>query len=132
MLEVLTKGFRDVRGYLQGIRTLTEENLDEALKKIRVSLLEADVEFQVARSFLDRVKEKALGEIVLTKVKHRERKMKVSPGDHFIKLCHDQLIDLMGPIDSSLSLKRKPVSSKCWIWGHSPDLENGSLFFCFS
>lgn len=111
MLEVLTKGFRDVRGYLQGIRTLTEENLDEALKKIRVSLLEADVEFQVARSFLDRVKEKALGEIVLTKVKHRDRKIQVSPGDHFIKLCHDQLIDLMGPVDSSLNLRTKPVSS---------------------
>ncbi len=111
MLEVLTKGFRDVRGYLQGIRTLTEENLDEVLKKIRFSLLEADVEFQVARFFLERVKEKALGEIVLTKVKHRDRKMKVSPGDHFIKLCHDQLIDLMGPVDSSLSLKKKPVSS---------------------
>lgn len=111
MLEVLTKGFRDVRGYLQGIRTLSEENLDEALKKIRVSLLEADVEFQVARSFLDRVKEKALGEIVLTKVKHRDKKITVSPGDHFIKLCHDQLVDLMGPEDSSLSLRAKPVSS---------------------
>ena len=59
MLEILSKGFRDVKNHLQGKRTLTEDNLGEALQMIRVSLLEADVEFQVARSFLERVKEKA-------------------------------------------------------------------------
>ncbi len=111
MLEVLTKGFRDASNYLLGFRTLTEENLGEALRMIRGSLLEADVEFQVARGFLDRVKEKALGGIVLTRVAHKEKKIKVSPGEHFIKLCHDELIDLLGPVDSSLSLKTKPVSA---------------------
>lgn len=111
MLEILTRGFRDARQYLQGMRTLTEENLGEALKMIRVSLLEADVEFQVTRSFLDRVKEEALGEIVQTSVKHKDRKLKVAPGDHFIKLCHDELVRLMGPADTTLSLRSKPVSS---------------------
>ncbi|MEJ2718278.1 MAG: signal recognition particle protein [Deltaproteobacteria bacterium] len=111
MLEVLTKGFRDAQQYLQGMRTLTEDNLAEALRLIRVSLLEADVEFQVTRVFLDQVKEKALGEIVHTRVRHRERKLSVSPGDHFIKLCHDELVQLMGPVDSSLNFQTRPVSS---------------------
>lgn len=108
MLEILSRGFRDVKQYLQGMRALNEENLAEALKMIRVSLLEADVEFQVARSFLDNVKEQALGEIVQTRVKHKDRKLSVTPGDHFIRLCHDELCRLMGPEDASLDLKSKP------------------------
>ncbi len=111
MLDTLTTGFRDVRNYLQGMRALTEENLSEALKMIRVSLLEADVEFQVAKSFLEHVKEQALGEIVQVRVKHRDKSVKVSPADHFVKLCHDELVKLMGPGEVPLSLKKKPVSS---------------------
>ena len=111
MLEILTRGFRDVRQYLQGQRTLTEENLGEALQMIRVSLLEADVEFQVTRSFLERVKEEALGQLVQVRVKHKDKKLRVSPGDHFINLCHEELVRLMGPADSSLNLRSKPVSA---------------------
>jgi signal recognition particle subunit SRP54 len=111
VLEILSRGFRDVRQYLQGQRTLSEENLGEALRMIRVSLLEADVEFNIARSFLEKVKEQALGEIVQVSVKYKEKKLKVAPGDHFIKLCHDELVRLMGPEDSSLTLRTKPVSS---------------------
>ena len=111
MLEILTRGFRDARQYLQGMRTLTEENLGEALRIVRVSLLEADVEFEVARSFLEKVKEQALGEIVRVRVKHKDRKLAVSPGDHFIRLCHDELVHLMGPADSSLLLGPRAVSS---------------------
>lgn len=111
MLEILSRGFRDARQYLQGMRTLTEENLGEALRIVRMSLLEADVEFQVTRSFLERVKEQALGEIIHTKVRHKERKLAIAPGDHFIKLCHDELVRLMGPADSSLQLRAKPLSS---------------------
>jgi signal recognition particle subunit SRP54 len=111
VLEVLTRGFRDVRHYLQGMRTLTEENLTEALRMIRVSLLEADVEFEVTHSFLERVKDQALGQIVQVSVAHRDTKLKVSPGDHFIYLCHEELIKLMGPADTSLDLSPKGVSS---------------------
>jgi len=111
VLEVLTRGFRDVRQYLQGMRTLTDENLSEALKMIRVSLLEADVEFEVTRSFLERVKDQALGQIVRVSVAHRDKKLKVSPGDHFIYLCHEELVRLMGPGDTSLNLLSKGVSS---------------------
>ncbi len=111
MLEILSRGFQDVRQYLHGMRTITEENLSEALRMIRVSLLDADVEFGVVRSFLDRVKEQALGEIVQLSVKHKDRKFKVTPGEHFIKVCHDELVRLMGPENSSLNLSARPVSS---------------------
>lgn len=111
MLEILSRGFRDARHYLQGMRTLNEENLGEALKIVRMSLLEADVEFHVTSSFLEKVKEKAVGEIVQVKVKHKDKKLKVTPGDHFIRLCQDELIRLMGPADVSLSFQTKPVSS---------------------
>jgi len=111
VLEILTRGFRDVQGFLQGKRVLTEENLTEALRMIRVSLLEADVEFQVAGSFLDRVKEKALGEIVRVSVRHKDQRLSATPGEHFTKLCHDELVNLMGPADSSLSFATSPISS---------------------
>ena len=76
-----------------------------------LSLLEADVEFQVARSFIDRVKEQALGQVVQVRVKHKDKKLSIAPGQYFINLCHKELIRLMGPADSSLNLRTKPVSS---------------------
>jgi len=93
------------------MRTLTEENLGEALRIVRISLLEADVEFEVASSFLERVKEQALGEIIQVRVKHKDRRLTIAPGDHFIRLCHDELVSLMGPADSSLALKPKALNS---------------------
>jgi len=93
------------------MRTLTQENLGEALRIVRISLLEADVEFEVASSFLERVKEQAVGEIVQVSVKHKDRRLTIAPGDHFIRLCHDELVRLMGPADSSLALRPKTLSS---------------------
>ncbi len=110
MLEILSRGFRDARQYLQGMRTLNEENVAEALKIVRMSLLEADVEFNVTRSFIEKVKEQAVGELVQVKVKHKDKKLKITPGDHFISLCQDELVRLMGPADVSLSFRSKPVS----------------------
>ena len=62
MLEVLTKGFKNAHERLSGVRELTEQNVDEALLDVRMSLLEADVDFQVVKDFLGRVKERGLGE----------------------------------------------------------------------
>src|SRR5207237_4778519 len=84
-----------------------EDNIDDALRDIRVALLEADVEFNVAKRFLARVKEKALGEVVATAVTDKKgKKFQVAPGDHFIKICHDELENLMGPVDTSLQLSQ--------------------------
>jgi signal recognition particle subunit SRP54 len=109
MLETLTSGFRNARARLKGYRQITESNIEEALEQIRTSLLEADVEFHVAKAFIDKVKTKALGEMVLTKAANKQKDMKVTPADHFIKICHDELVDLMGEPDTDIkrSVTRK-------------------------
>src|SRR6266478_2323276 len=108
MLDAVTKGFRAAKHKLTGKAELTEANIDDALRDIRVALLEADVEFNVAKRFLARVKEKAVGEVVATAVTDRKgKKLQVAPGDHFIKICHDELEALMGPVDTSLVLTQK-------------------------
>ena len=104
MLETVTQGFKNATDRLKGVRELNEESIDEALRDVRMSLLEADVDLKVARSFLDRVKERSLGEKVQTRVKDRGgRKRKVTPGQHFIKICEEELVELMGPVDTSLA-----------------------------
>lgn len=102
MFDVVAKGFRDVRLRFEGKRELTEDNIEEALKDIRMSMLEADVNFRIAKNFISRVKEKALGEVVKTRAKGKDGKLEVSPGDHFIRICHDELENLMGPVDTSI------------------------------
>ena len=62
MLETLTRGFRSAKQRLSGVAELTDDVIDEALRDVRMSLLEADVEFNVTKSFLERVREKARGE----------------------------------------------------------------------
>lgn len=103
MLESVTQGFKTATERLRGVRELTEESIDEALRDVRMSLLEADVDLSVTRSFLGRVKERALGEKVQTRVRDRSgRKLKVTPGQHFVKVCEEELAELMGPVDSAL------------------------------
>jgi signal recognition particle subunit SRP54 len=102
VLETVTKGFKAARNKLQGRSEITSEVVDDALRDIRVSLLEADVSFEVVKRFVSRVREKALGEVVETKVKTGKGTLKVTPQDHFIKICHDELEALMGPVDTSL------------------------------
>jgi signal recognition particle GTPase len=88
----ISKGFRSVKHRFQGKRELTPENIEEALRDIRVSLLEADVDFKVVRQFVAAVKEKAVGEVVRIEAKTGTgEKIKVNPGDHFIHLCHEEL-----------------------------------------
>ena len=110
MLETVSKGFKSARNRLKGYRELTNENIEEAVRDIRISLLEADVEFNVVKAFLSRVQEKALGEIVQLKAKTQEGVSKVSPGDHFIKICLEELTDLMGPVDSSVEYAKSGIT----------------------
>ncbi len=110
MLEALTKGFRAARQRLANETELNEENIAEALREVRMSLLEADVEFRVTKAFLQKVKEKALGEVVRLKVRHKGKKKRLSPGEHFIKICHNELVQLMGPVDTTIEFaKRGPT-----------------------
>ncbi len=103
MLETISKGFRSVKHRVQGKRELTPEIIDESLREIRVSLLEADVDFKVVRSFIAKVKEKATGEVVQVVAKKGADKVRVGAGDQFIKICQDELESLMGPVDTGLN-----------------------------
>src|SRR3954447_1447331 len=107
MFETLTKGFRSAKQRFQGLAELDEATVDEALKDVRTALLEADVGFEVVQDFCKRVKEKAVGVIVKVKASTKEKVRRVSPEDHFVKLCHDELVDLMGPVDSSIRYAKK-------------------------
>jgi signal recognition particle subunit SRP54 len=118
MLETVTKGFRAAKNRLAGKSEITPEMVDESLRDIRVSLLEADVAFDVVKKFVARVREKAVGEVVQTTVTDKAgRKHRVSAGDHFVKICHDELEALMGPVDTSLALKPKDQVSGIMMVG---------------
>lgn len=106
MLETLSRGFRNARLKLQGKTELSEDNVADALRDVRVSLIEADVELDVIKRFLEAVKSRALGQIVTLKAK--QGPFQVTAADHFIKACYDELEALMGPVDTSLDLSGKP------------------------
>lgn len=86
--------FKDLRGH----GTISETNIDEALRQVRLALLEADVDFQVAKKFIARVKEKALGEAVLRSV---------TPGQQIVKIFHDELTTLLGGDAAPLNLEKR-------------------------
>lgn len=84
---------------LKGEGTITELNIADTIKEVRIALLEADVNYDVARDFTKRVREKAIGERVLTAVK---------PGELMVKIVHDELTALMGGETSEIRLDGKP------------------------
>ena len=106
MLETLTDGFRNVRLKLAGQKQISEEDITAAIRDIRVSLLEGDVEYGVVNTFIERVREQAIGEVVQLKTKSKKG-MQVSPGDHFVKICHDNLVELMGRDQTELEFANK-------------------------
>jgi len=107
MFETLTQGFRAAKQKFQGLAELDESTVDAALADVRTSLLEADVGFDVVQDFCKRVKEKAIGVIVKVRATSTEKVRRVTPEDHFVKLCHDELVELMGPVDSSIRFAKK-------------------------
>jgi signal recognition particle subunit SRP54 len=108
MFETLTKGFRNARNRLSGVTELTDENIDQALRDVRLSLLEADVEFGVTKEFLARVKEKAVGQVVETAVKSKGRKIKIGPAEQFVKICQDELQSMMAFAGEPVEFAQKP------------------------
>lgn len=95
MFDALSKGFKSAKNRLAGVTELTPENIDQALRDVRLSLLEADVELGVVKKFLANVKEKAIGETVKTSATVKGKKVKVGPSERFIKICQDELVALM-------------------------------------
>ncbi len=118
MLETVTKGFKAAKNRLLGKAELTAELIDESLRDIRVSLLEADVAFDVVKKFVANVRMKSVGDTVQTTITDAKgKKIKVSAHDHFVKVCHDELEALMGPVDTSLALKPKGTVSTIMMVG---------------
>jgi signal recognition particle subunit SRP54 len=95
MFEALTRGFREAQNRLAGLTELNETNIKAALREVRLSLLEADVELGVVKRFLAEVEQKALGATVQTRVKVGGETHRVSAADQFVKICHDELIAMM-------------------------------------
>jgi len=107
MLETLTRGFKGARDRFRGVTELTEENVSEALRDVRTSLLEADVDLGIVRGFLDKVTERCVGDAVRVRSK-RDKNVVVSAGDHFTKACFDELVALMGeeqPLEPTRSVR---------------------------
>ena len=108
MLETLAKGFRAAKQRLSGVAELDDSVIDDALREVRMSLLEADVEFRVTKRFLERVREAARGEQIQLKAKSKEYGVKtITPEQAFIKICQDELTAMMGPVDTSLRWAKK-------------------------
>lgn len=99
MFENLSERLERSFKILKGEGKITEINVAETLKDVRRALLDADVNYKVAKSFTDRVKQKALGQNVLTSVK---------PGQLMVKIVHDELAELMGGHAAELKLKSRP------------------------
>ena len=95
MFQNLSDSLQDTFKKLRGQGKITEKNISDALREVRLALLEADVEFSVAKEFVTRVKEKALGETVLRSVQ---------PGQQIVKIFNDEIASLLGGDASPLNL----------------------------
>jgi len=99
MLDSLSTRLQSIFDRLGGRGRLTEENIQEALREVRVALLEADVNFKVVRAFIDRVREKAVGQDVLRSL---------TPAQQVVKVVHDELVELLGGSGHRLALAPHP------------------------
>ncbi len=93
MFENLTEKLDGIFRKLKGRGRLDEENIQSALKEIRMALLEADVNFRVVRDFIEDIRKRAVGQEVLDSI---------TPGQQVVKIVHDRLIELMGGVSSQL------------------------------
>src|SRR5438477_6800308 len=95
--EKLQRAFKTLRGQA----TLTEENIDEALREIRLALLEADVNFKVVKQLIDHIRAKAVGQEVMTAL---------SPGEQVIKILRDELVEILGKDTARVKFASQPPS----------------------
>ena len=100
MFENLGDRLQNAIDKIKGYGKITEENIGEAMREIRLALLEADVNYKVVKEFTNNVKEKALGE---------EVKKSINPGDLFVKIVNDELTELLGGEAAPLNLAGSPA-----------------------
>ena len=101
MFESLGDRLQNAIHKIKGYGKITEENISDAMREIRLALLEADVNYKVVKEFTNIVKEKALGEEVASSL---------NPGDLFVKIVKDELTELLGGESSPLNIKGSPAT----------------------
>jgi len=99
MFDSLTNKLSSVFKKLRGHGKLSEQNITEALKEVRLALLEADVHFKVVKDFIERIRARSVGQEVLESL---------TPAQQVIKIVHEELISLMGGVNSGLNLSYRP------------------------
>jgi signal recognition particle subunit SRP54 len=100
MFDSLSGKLQNAFRNLRGLGKISEANVGDALREVRMALLEADVNFKVARDFIERVKTKSLGAEVV---------QSVQPGQQIVKFIHDELVDLLGSTNAGLNLTGNPA-----------------------
>ncbi len=118
MFSQLSDGLENVFKKLRGQGKISEKNISDALREVRMALLEADVDFGVAKDFIARVKEEALGEKVLKSV---------TPGQQIVKVFQDALVDLLGGDASPLDLNPPARIVMCGLNGAGKTTTSGKL-----
>jgi len=119
MLGALTEKMQGLYSKLAGKKTLSEDNIAEAVTEVRLALLEADVNYNVVKTLIRRIKDKAVGDEVIKSV---------SAGQQFIKVVHDELVALMGGAEVLIDLSQKPcVIMMCGLQGAGKTTQSGKL-----
>ncbi len=99
MFDTLSGKLQNAFKNLRGLGKISESNVSDSLREVRLALLDADVNFKVVRDFIERVKVKSLGAEVL---------QSIQPGQQIIKIIHDELVDLLGSANAGLNLTQSP------------------------
>src|SRR4030095_3140115 len=101
MFDSLSSKLQNAFRNLRGLGKISESNVGDALRDVRMALLEADVNFKVARDFIERVKTKSIGADVV---------QSVQPGQQIVKIIHEELVDLLGSSNTGLNFGDNPTS----------------------
>ena len=119
MFDSLSGKLQNVFRNLRGLGKISETNVSDALRDVRLALLDADVNFKVAKDFIERVKEQALGQQVI---------QSVHPGQQMIKVIHDELVGLLGSENAGLILTAQPACIlMCGLHGSGKTTSSGKL-----
>lgn len=120
MFESLQRNFSEAFKTLRGRGKITESNVKESLEQVRRALLEADVNYNVATDFIERVTQQSLGQKVIERI---------DPSEQIIKIVYDELVELMGPVDSSIRFAkdRPTILMLCGLQGQGKTTTAGKL-----
>ena len=119
MFENLSDRLQGIAHKIKGYGKITEDNISDMMREIRLSLLEADVNYKVVKEFTNKVKEKALGE---------EVNKSLNPGDLFVKIVRDELQELLGGDNAPLVIDKKPtIAMLVGLQGSGKTTTNGKL-----